>query len=589
MMRIGSLAGALCLLLASASLQAAARAWLEPDQIALGETATLNVEADSATAGAPDFGVLQRDFDLGGQSSSTQMSIVNGRAEARSRFSVVLEPRAAGNFTVPALTVGSSTTAPLTLVVARGTPGSAERGALLYFESELSSHDPYVQQAVAYTVRLYYAIPLVDGGVDVQAPDDASLKQVGEDRTRQQDIGGRRYTVFERRYLLTPDKSGPLSLPAPRFRGRRQSNDSFGFFNKVIPVSQVGKAEALNVRPLPASAPTPWLIANRLTLTRGALATEVRAGESLVLELLLVADGTTATQLPDLGLPGIQGAQVFPEPQQTRETIVDGRPQATATRRFAIVPAQPGTLLVPAVRVDYWNATSDRADAATLPAVSVAVTPGAAPTAAPSAPAPGTQVVPAQHAAPPANSSAPSRADHQALRLWQALTAGLMLAVALSLWWGWRRGRPGPAVEPASQATPARAAPVSAQDLQRALAGADLRAIAAALRATTSPPSPGVGALKPLLEDPAQRSAIEALEHSLWAAVADSGGVEHQQTLERLRQAFRHGPRFATARPALNEEVLPPLYPQRSSPGHSPQGKVVATLRNTLPSVEKTS
>ena len=559
MIRAVNLMASLCLL-ASANLCAAPRAWLQPGRIALGETATLNVESESATAGKPDFGALESDFDLRGQSSSTQLGIVNGRAEARSTFSVVLEPRAVGVFTIPSLKIGGGSTEPISLTVVPATKGSAQRGDLIYFESELSTHDPYVQQAVTYTVRLYYAIPLVEGGVDVRPPDNGSLKQIGEDSTSERTIGGQQYNVLERRYLLTPEKSGPMSLPAPRFQGRARRSGGIGFFADVVAVSQVGQAEQLTVRPQPAGAPRPWLVANSLALTRGDVAREVRAGEPLILELTLAASGVRATQLPDLSLPGIPDAQVFPEPQQVKDAIVDGQPLATATRRFAVVAAQTGTLRLPEVRVNYWNATNDQAGTASLPALAIEVTPGAGIPASPIFPTPGAPAKETHATVADTNHDVPTEAP--TLRLWQSLTAVLALAFSLSLGWGWQRGRRHGPVQVGPQQPDGAALPSAPKVLRLALDGGDLRVIGDALRHTTSPPCATVGALKSRLDDPAQRAAIDALESSLWGAGRNGGADEG--TLETLRQAFRQGPRVAPASSADTKSGLAPLYPQRS-------------------------
>ena len=90
--RIGQgIAFCCALLLCASQALAAARASLGSDRIKLGETTTLTVESDEASS-APDFSVLQQDFDLGGQSSSTQMSIVNGRRSSSIQYSVEIQP-----------------------------------------------------------------------------------------------------------------------------------------------------------------------------------------------------------------------------------------------------------------------------------------------------------------------------------------------------------------------------------------------------------------------------------------------------------------------------------------------------------------
>src|SRR3546814_9295889 len=93
------------------------RAWIDRDQVALGETLTLNVETTDAGARAPDWSPLEKDFIVSGNSSSRQVEIVNGRASTRMLFAVALQPRREGLLTVPALDVGGQRTQPLSLTV----------------------------------------------------------------------------------------------------------------------------------------------------------------------------------------------------------------------------------------------------------------------------------------------------------------------------------------------------------------------------------------------------------------------------------------------------------------------------------------
>ena len=45
------------------------RAWLDRDHIALGETATLNIEVEGATFAEPDYSPLLNDFEVSGNTS----------------------------------------------------------------------------------------------------------------------------------------------------------------------------------------------------------------------------------------------------------------------------------------------------------------------------------------------------------------------------------------------------------------------------------------------------------------------------------------------------------------------------------------
>lgn len=559
----------LALLLLSTAAIAAPRAWLEPDRVTLGDTVTLNVERDGIGGDAPDFNVLERDFIVRGQSSSTQTRIGSGQRTTRTLYAVALEPRAAGVLAIPAFALGGASTEPLTLTVLPAVPGSAQRGDAVFLESQLDVRDPYVQQTVAYTVRLYYAVTLLDGELDAPAPDGASLQKVGEDRTYQREIGGHRYTVVERQFLLTPERSGPLQLPAPRFQGRAIGGDVF--FGSRQNVRAIGTPYALQVRPQPAGAPAPWLPARDLQLDytdasgqahdADAAATppsrNAVAGEPLMLSITLRADGVTSAQLPELVLPDIDGAQVFPEPPDTRDTIRDGRPQATVTRRFAVVPSASGTLRVPALRIGWWNTATDRAAATALPALTLDVAAGAA-----------TAVhdVPAGSGGAPAATSGTDDADSAALpssslRWWQGLCALLALLLALTGWWGWRRGtapRPGPSSHAMRSAPATAAAPMA---LKRALADGDLHAIAAALRAALMPHAATLDEVGSRLDDPAQRAAIDALQRALWGG-GDALAQQRAVAREQLRQAFARGLQLRDDVAAAPAAALPPLYPR---------------------------
>src|SRR5690606_17254443 len=145
---------------------------------------------------------------------------------------------------------------PLTLHVSAAAPAPARAGGVVFIEAEADATSPYVQQAVGYTVRLYYATSLISGQLDQDPPEGATLQRVGEDMQYQREIAGRRYTVVERRYLLIPERSGALTIPGARFRGQGMG----GFFDDLFgdgrrELNARGPSQALQVRPVPANAP----------------------------------------------------------------------------------------------------------------------------------------------------------------------------------------------------------------------------------------------------------------------------------------------------------------------------------------------
>lgn len=545
------------LLLGVSSLaQAQPRAWLDRDAINDTDTVTLNIETD---AGAPDYAPLQADFELSGQTSSRQVQWSQGAMQSRSLFGVALSPRRSGVLTVPALQVGSARTAPLQLTVSASSSASAAvpGNAKAFVETEVDDATPYVQQSVGVVVRLYYASQLLSGELGVDPPDGASLQRIGEDRSLVREVNGRRYNVVERRYLLIPERSGPLLLPGARFNGRSAG----GFFDDLFGGDGRLRASApdrtLQVRAQPDAAPQPWLPLHDLRLRYTAAPAHGRAGEAITVVVEAVADGATRAQFPELPALDVgAAAQVFAEPPQYDETFDGGTPRLTLTRRYSVVPRQPGTLVVPGPRMDWWDVRGGGPRTATLPDLRVTVAAGASGRA----PAPlaldTTSALPDTTAAAD-DSVAPALADSRPWG-WIAAATAFALLWLLTLAWAWRRRRPS-AVAGGSAPAPASAAPgghvPSRADLRRALDHEGLDEIVTVLAAMGGVRAE-LNAVLAHLADPAQRQALYDMQAVRWSAA----GGDMAQARQALRRAFHDRPHWQPVAAPANT-ALPPLYP----------------------------
>ena len=538
------------------------RAWLDRDRIAMGDTVTLNVESDQ---GAPDFTPLRTDFDLSGQTSSRQVEWSNGSMQQRNLYGVALTPRRSGALVVPGLQVGSVRTAPLTLQVEAASVAGPDSNAMAFIETVVDDQTPYVQQSVGVVVRLYFASQLASGELVLDTPAGASLQRVGDDRTDVRQVNGRRYNVVERRFLLIPERSGALRLAGARFSGRSAG----GFFDDFFGggdgrMNATGADRTLQVQAQPAQAPQPWLPLQALQLRYTSAPTRGRAGEAANVVVEAIAEGATRAQFTDLPVPDLgSSAQVFAEPAQYEETFNGSTPRLKITRRYSIVPRQPGSLVVPGPRLPWWDVRTGKAQEANLPDLTLAVAAGSG--AANTAPA---ALPPIDtDAALPGTDGRDSRiaaTDPQASGLsehpwpWMGAAIGLAVLWLLTLLWGWQRGRRPRA--PASVAgTPAVPAVASGRtgvaELRRALDAEGFEQVEAQLCAMA-----GVERIEQViarLGDPAQREVLQALQQARWGGQGDPAALR-----ARLRAVFRDGPHWSAAT-GTAETGLAPLYPSR--------------------------
>ena len=550
---------------------ASVRAWLDRSQMQLGETVTLNVQVEGDTqARQPDFSALAGNFDMTGTQSSTSVNIVNGKTTSSVLWAVGLLPKHAGTFTIPALSVAGQQTQTLALTVSPPSANAAQPGGDVFVEAQADPPSPYVQQQVLLTVKLYFAVNLVDGNLDDPQVKGAVLRKLGQDSRYRAQIGNRNYNVVERHYALTPENNGALTIAPILFRGHAMDGNGGGFFfNQGRAIGAQSPAISLNVRPRPAaSGNDTWLPARSMSLTATGIdaSTHAQVGEPLTLTLRLEAQGLGFEQLPKLELPKIDGADIYPDKPVTQNKDDGQWLYGVRERKFAIVPNRSGALTLPPISVAWWDTVHDRAQTAQLPAITLDVQPATA-NAAP-APPPAVQNAPGAETAQAAGSnvtSAPVVTDTTELRLWRtvAFVALALWAATLLAWitWAWAQRRNQPT------ATASTAAPQNPTRAQRAFAEAckreDLPAAARALLAwarQTRPELCNLGELRQAVSASDQAEAIADLERACYGA--DKSG---RLSAADLARCFVRGPAFGSR--VANVEPpspLPSLYPFRA-------------------------
>ncbi|MGB5338697.1 MAG: BatD family protein [Gammaproteobacteria bacterium] len=91
----------------SAPALAGVRAQLDRNTVYEGDPVILIIESDGQHSGEPDLAALNRDFKVLGNSTSTRVSIINGRRSDKTSWTIQLEPRHKGKLTIPPVRVGS--------------------------------------------------------------------------------------------------------------------------------------------------------------------------------------------------------------------------------------------------------------------------------------------------------------------------------------------------------------------------------------------------------------------------------------------------------------------------------------------------
>ena len=593
----------LCFMAMSGAWAQDVSAYFDRDTVYQGDTVNLTIEAKGQIQNSqPDLDPLSKDFYVLGTSTKSQVQIINGRQSATTSWVVQLEPKHSGDIKIPALSVAGGKTAPLKLTVSSQPQAVArQRSEQLFVEAKIEQSDPYVQAQIRYTVRLYYSVPLLDGGLSDPQPEHAMVERLGDDKSFQTTLNGRRYQVLERSYAIFPEQSGEFSIPPVRFEGRvaddsgRRSDmllnspfsSMFGsMFDQGRRVGAYSDAVMLNVQPRPDGYTGQyWLPAEKLSLLEAWSQDppQFRVGEPVTRTIILDAKGQSAAHLPRIEIPKPNRANVYPE-QPTTENRTDGDWLfGHLEQKIAIVPTAEGKLTLPEIKLVWWDTLNNEQQVAILPAKDISVLPGVGVAAAPaqSEPAaiPNNSETNASEAVSETSSDAPSDSpsdipskktplatlSHQGANAgyWPWIVGGLLLAWLMTIGaWIYVNRRRASAL-PTTPATPSPRTSAVRKALQYACQHNNAEDAAKALLDWAAVLWPidtplNLGELAVRLE-PEQASAVRFLDQILYAARSERW--QGAPLWKAVKKGLHEDKRVARSEAG---EALQPLYPQQA-------------------------
>lgn len=374
--------GVILLMAYSVAQAAPVTAKLDRSSAVVGETITLVLQTtDTDQSLDTDLEVLQKDFDVLNRRSETQMSFVNGRQTASVRLVITLEPRRAGNLVIPALKFPGTSSTPLTLKVSEApalAPGDVEP-VFIEVTVQPDSGPYYVLSQVSLMVRIFYQANLTEAAINPPAPEQASVRLLDE-VPYQSDRNGERYRVLERRYAIFPERSGTLTIPSMQLSGRLIERPSDRLWQPTVRGRRVrveSEPLTLEISPRPAAYTGDfWLPARRITLSQQISDNEkLRVGEPVTRTVILDAMGLEENMLEEPVWPEVPDTRIYPDQPQGISRDDGEWVLGHKEFRYAVVPEKAGDLVLPEIRLDWWDTVANKQRTALLPEHRVTVLP----------------------------------------------------------------------------------------------------------------------------------------------------------------------------------------------------------------------
>ncbi|MEE3144070.1 MAG: BatD family protein, partial [Pseudomonadota bacterium] len=354
---------------------------VDRNELARGETLTYTIRVYDQRQGMQlDLTPLTEEFDVLGTRTSSQIRSINGSVESWTDYIVTLFPLAEGELTIPSLEINDALTDPVAINVINEGPRSNQSNEELFLEIVVNKETIYVQEQLLFTVRLYYTI---NGIRNPQFTElemaDTVIQLIGSPNQYEKLIDGVRYGVYEKRYVIFPQRSGPLEIPDILFRGEVTDGSSNFVFRNLNTRRVTAFIEGITIqvaeRPEAARNNQFWLPVGNLTLEENwnIDLSNLKVGDSAIRTITMVADGLDGAVLPPFSPVEIQNLNLYPDPPDIQRTFVDGRIVGTRVESTTLVPVIAGSIEIPEVSIPWWNINTDQQESTVIAATFINV------------------------------------------------------------------------------------------------------------------------------------------------------------------------------------------------------------------------
>ena len=354
----------LMLLLTQTVSAAEIKTTVDRNPVSINESFQITFTATESPEDDPDFSSLQRDFEILNQSHRNNSSWINGQSTKSIQWILNVMARRAGKLIIPAVSFGDDVSQPVEIVITRGSVPKNSNNDDLFLEVEATPERPYVQSQVLYTLRLFRSVQIAQASLNEPELADAIIEKLGEDKNYNTDINGVAYVVTERKYAIFPQKSGittiaPLVLTAQVVSSSRPRFN--GFFNRQITKTKrvTSRAVTLDVQAAPGDfTGKQWIPAEQVYIEEkwSGDTEKMKLGEPLTRTLTLLVKGTTVAQLPELHSETKNDQlKTYPDQPVLKEKKEADGVIALREEKVAYIPSKPGSYILPAVEIPWFN------------------------------------------------------------------------------------------------------------------------------------------------------------------------------------------------------------------------------------------
>lgn len=359
-------------------------------RIGLNETLNLVLEYDEQVDTRQlDFSGLEQDFEILNNSTQSQVSIVNGRQDVSTRWTLSLLPKRAGAAIIPSFQIEGNFSEAISIQVQEAA-STGLRTQPLTVELLVSDNSVRVMEQLLVTVRLI-AAPQVSNlsgdGLNIEGAETTLLNQ----NQYSEVANGLTWQINEWTYAVFADQAARLEIPGQLFSGvigsTRSIFDSFGGNGQRT----LARSPEATIEVMPAPTGQYWFPASEVRIEEewpdsqnsaqnsaqnnsgNISGNEFRVGEPITRTVSIIAYGQQPETIPPL--PEIESNQFKLYADQPEVISQTSGEHLIGVRResAAIVPTVAGEMSLPEIRIPWWDTDEDTWKEAILPSQNITI------------------------------------------------------------------------------------------------------------------------------------------------------------------------------------------------------------------------
>ena len=359
----------------------------------VGQVVELIFTSDKPITNGPDLSSIKKDFRISGQNSRTNMTNINGKINQTYQLSYLLFPKRIGTLTLDNLTLDGEKLNPVQLTVlgAQDTGQATAQTPPLELQAQISNGPYYIGQGILYTLRMGDIRQILEGTFEAPTAENASVQLLGQDEVRTVMQQGRPVKIVERKYLITPEQSGAITIQPASFTGmrtiaqdrRKSMGDLFemgllfdGLMGSGAQEQVFAEASPIQIQiqQKPDNWQGWWLASSNVQLTyEDKIPSDLKVGDTIERLITLSAIGVNADSLPVPQQPATSNIKVYPS-NETRNTVSEADTiRGQLTLSVVMVPTNGGDIQIPAIKIPWFNTVSGQTENAVIPTKTIMV------------------------------------------------------------------------------------------------------------------------------------------------------------------------------------------------------------------------